>query len=98
MQSHRVIPPLQGLRKRSRAIIPLIAVLICSCNASDAAVGVDETSDQTRGGSATFNAGGEVVGSDAGGFQHCWIWSPSDGKYDLSANLHGGSYEGLPVA
>jgi len=40
-----------------------------------------------------FNARGEVVGSDAGGFQHGWIWSPTGGKYDLSANIRGG-YEG----
>jgi len=40
-----------------------------------------------------FNARGDVVGSDAGGFQHGWIWSPSSGKYDLSANIDGG-YEG----
>ena len=40
-----------------------------------------------------FNTRGDVVGSDAGGFQHGWIWSPSSGKYDLSANIDGG-YEG----
>ena len=45
-----------------------------------------------------FNARGDVVGSDAGGFQHGWIWSESDGKYDLSANIQGGSYEGSASA
>lgn len=41
-----------------------------------------------------FNARGDIVGSDAGGFQHGWIWSDTDGKYDLSANIQGGSNEG----
>jgi probable HAF family extracellular repeat protein len=41
-----------------------------------------------------FNARGDVVGSDAGGIQHGWIWSKSNGKYDLSANTTGGSNEG----
>lgn len=41
-----------------------------------------------------FNARGDVVGSDAGGIQHGWIWSKNDGKYDLSANTTGGSNEG----
>jgi hypothetical protein len=41
-----------------------------------------------------FNARGDVVGSDAGGLQHGWIWSHADGKYDLSANIQGGSDEG----
>lgn len=43
---------------------------------------------------ADFNARGDVVGLDAIGFQHGWIWSETDGKYDLSANLVGGSNEG----
>jgi probable HAF family extracellular repeat protein len=42
-----------------------------------------------------FNSQGHVVGSDAGGaIQHGWIWSESDGKHDLSANVQGGSNEG----
>ena len=42
-----------------------------------------------------FNSRGEVVGSDGGGaFQHGWIWSESQGKHDLSANIQGGSNEG----
>jgi probable HAF family extracellular repeat protein len=41
-----------------------------------------------------FNARGDVVGSDAFGTQHGWIWSETDGKYDLSANILGGSNEG----
>jgi len=43
-----------------------------------------------------FNAQGNVVGSDAGGtgLQQGWIWSESDGKYNLSANAQGGSNEG----
>ena len=45
-----------------------------------------------------FNARGDVVGSDAGDFQHGWIWSVSNGKYDLTANVQGGSYEGLANA
>jgi len=45
-----------------------------------------------------FNARGDVVGSDAGGFQHGWIWSEADGKYDLSANIQGGSNEGSASA
>jgi len=45
-----------------------------------------------------FNARGDVVGSDAGGFQHGWIWSEAGGKYDLSANIQGGSNEGSASA
>ena len=42
-----------------------------------------------------FNTKGDVVGWDAGGpGQHGWSWSSSAGKYDLSANLQGGSNEG----
>jgi probable HAF family extracellular repeat protein len=42
-----------------------------------------------------FNARGDVVGWDAGGpGQHGWSWSSSAGKYDLSANVQGGSNEG----
>jgi len=42
-----------------------------------------------------FNSHGDVVGWDAGGGgQHGWAWSASDGKYDLSANVDGGSNEG----
>lgn len=42
-----------------------------------------------------FNAAGDVVGWDAGpGGQHGWTWSSSDGKFDLSANVDGGSNEG----
>ncbi len=42
-----------------------------------------------------FNTKGDVVGWDAGGpGQHGWSWSSTAGKYDLSANLQGGSNEG----
>jgi len=43
-----------------------------------------------------FNARGDVVGSDAGGIglQEGWVWSEAGGKYDLSANIQGGSNEG----
>lgn len=43
---------------------------------------------------ADFNSRGDVVGSDAGALQHAWIWSQTDGKHDLSANVEGGSNEG----
>ncbi|HJQ12693.1 MAG TPA: hypothetical protein VJ840_16815 [Gemmatimonadaceae bacterium] len=46
-----------------------------------------------------INRRGDVVGWDApGGFQHGWVWSATDGKYDLSANLQGGSSEGTASA
>jgi uncharacterized membrane protein len=45
-----------------------------------------------------FNVRGDVVGSDAGGFQHGWIWSEAGGKYDLSGNIDGGSNEGSASA
>jgi hypothetical protein len=45
-----------------------------------------------------FNARGDVVGSDASDFLHGWVWSPSKGKYDLTANVPGGSYEGIANA
>ena len=44
---------------------------------------------------SAFNSRGEVVGSDVGGgFQHGWIWSATDGTYDLSANLATAAGEG----
>ena len=47
-----------------------------------------------------FNDRGDVVGWDAGGvgFQHAWIWSEADGKYDLTSNSPGGSTEGSASA
>jgi len=45
-----------------------------------------------------FNARGDVVGWDAGAGQHAWAWSTSDGTYDLSANVDGGSNEGWASA
>ncbi|HEY0527502.1 MAG TPA: hypothetical protein VGD02_01635 [Gemmatimonadaceae bacterium] len=45
-----------------------------------------------------FNARGQVVGSDANGFQHGWIWSSGEGKYDLTASIDGGSTEGVASA
>jgi probable HAF family extracellular repeat protein len=47
-----------------------------------------------------FNGRGDVVGSDAGGseLQHGWIWGGTAGKYDLSANIQGGSNEGSASA
>lgn len=49
---------------------------------------------------SSFNARGDVVGSDAGGVavQHGWIWSDAGGKYNLSANVPGGSDEGFAGA
>ena len=42
-----------------------------------------------------FNSRGDVVGSDAGvGLQHGWVWLTNGTKYDLSANVSGGSTEG----
>jgi len=43
-----------------------------------------------------FNTQGNVVGFDAEGIglQQGWVWSESDGKYNLSANVQGGSNEG----
>jgi probable HAF family extracellular repeat protein len=46
---------------------------------------------------SAFNARGDVVGSDAGGFQHGWFWSATSGKHDLSANIEG-STEGAATA
>ena len=41
-----------------------------------------------------FNARGDVVGIDGPGFEHGWVWSETGGKYDLSANVPGGSFDG----
>jgi len=41
-----------------------------------------------------FNARGEVIGSDVFATQHAWIWSEAQGKYDITANVPGGSREG----
>jgi probable HAF family extracellular repeat protein len=47
-----------------------------------------------------FNVSGDVVGWDAGGvgFEHAWIWSETDGKYDLTANAPTNSTEGSASA
>ncbi|HEY4733212.1 MAG TPA: hypothetical protein VIH53_01555 [Gemmatimonadaceae bacterium] len=48
-----------------------------------------------RGLPVAFNSQGDVVGWDVGGGgQHGWAWSANTGKYDLSANVDGGSNEG----
>ena len=41
-----------------------------------------------------FNEAGQVIGWDALVLQHAWIWSESQGKYDITANVPGGSFEG----
>jgi uncharacterized membrane protein len=41
-----------------------------------------------------FNARGDVVGWDVFAAQHAWIWSEAQGKYDITANIPGGSFEG----
>jgi probable HAF family extracellular repeat protein len=41
-----------------------------------------------------FNTRGDVVGSDVIAAQHAWIWSDAQGKYDITANVPGGSFEG----
>lgn len=50
--------------------------------------------------STGFNSDGVVVGWDAGGIgiQQGWIWSETGGKYNLSANVPGGSNEGAASA
>ncbi len=45
-----------------------------------------------------FNERGDVVGSDVFAAQHAWIWSEAQGKYDITANVPGGSFEGAPSA
>jgi probable HAF family extracellular repeat protein len=52
----------------------------------------------TFGRPTSFNALGQVVGWDVANLQHAWIWSPTGGKYDLTANVPGGSAEGAATA
>ena len=46
------------------------------------------------GQASDFNARGDVVGWDVFAAQHAWIWSEAQGKYDITANVPGGSFEG----
>ena len=41
-----------------------------------------------------FNAQHVVTGSETFATQHAWIWSEAQGKYDITANVPGGSHEG----
>jgi probable HAF family extracellular repeat protein len=54
--------------------------------------------NSTRASPTDFNTRGDVVGSDAVVYEHGWIWSEISGKYDLTANAPGGSYEGFATA
>jgi probable HAF family extracellular repeat protein len=72
--------------------------VVWSSSGSIRALPIPLISDLTIASPTGFNARGNVVGSDAGGMQHGWIWSPTDGKYDLSANVQGGSNEGSASA
>lgn len=47
-----------------------------------------------RGVVTDFNARGDVVGSETFASQHGWIWSEAQGKFDITANVPGGSREG----
>lgn len=42
-----------------------------------------------------FNERDEVVGWDLVGFQHGWVWSEAQGKYDLTANIPATGFEGV---
>jgi probable HAF family extracellular repeat protein len=72
--------------------------VVWSASGSISALPIPLIPDFTIALPAAFNARGDVVGSDAGGFQHGWIWSETGGKYDLSANVQGGSNEGSASA
>lgn len=52
----------------------------------------------TFGRPTAFNTLGQVVGWDVTTQQHAWVWSPTAGKYDLTANVPGGSPEGAATA
>jgi probable HAF family extracellular repeat protein len=72
--------------------------VVWSASGSISALPIPLTRNNTIALPTGFNARGDVVGSDAGGFQHGWIWSETGGKYDLSANIQGGSNEGSASA
>jgi probable HAF family extracellular repeat protein len=72
--------------------------VVWSASGSISALPIPLIPGLTRALPTAFNARGDVVGSDAGGFQHGWIWSEAGGKYDLSAHIQGGSSEGSASA
>ncbi len=45
-----------------------------------------------------FNERGDVVGWDLVVLQHAWLWSSAQGKYDITANVPGGGFEGAASA
>lgn len=50
------------------------------------------------GAPSDVNEQGEVVGWDLLALQHAWAWSEPRGKYDITANVPGGSQEGVASA
>jgi probable HAF family extracellular repeat protein len=50
------------------------------------------------GTASDFNERGDVVGWDVFAAQNAWIWSEAQGKYDITANVPGGGFEGAPTA
>ena len=72
-----------------------ITPVVWSASGSIAALPIPLLANADFGVPADFNASGEVVGWDVIGRQHAWFWSPSQGKYDITANVPGGSSEGI---
>ena len=69
--------------------------VVWSASGAIEALAIPLIRDFTLASPTGFNTKGDVVGWDAGGpGQHGWSWSSGAGKYDLSANLQGGSNEG----
>jgi probable HAF family extracellular repeat protein len=69
--------------------------VVWSASGAIEALAIPLIRDFTLASPTAFNTKGDVVGWDAGGpGQHGWSWSSSAGKYDLSANVQGGSNEG----
>jgi probable HAF family extracellular repeat protein len=85
-----------GLSGRSGDWTPVV----WSASGSISALPIPLLPDAQLSNPTGFNMRGQVIGSDAIVFQHAWVWSAADGKYDLTANAPppGQSTEGIANA
>jgi probable HAF family extracellular repeat protein len=72
--------------------------VVWSSSGASRALPIPLLPNATFGRPTAFNTLGQVVGWDVTNMQHAWVWSASTGKYDLTANVPGGSPEGAATA
>lgn len=72
--------------------------VVWSSSGATRALAIPLLPDATFGRPTAFNTRGQVVGWDVTNMQHAWVWSATTGKYDLTANVPGGSPEGAATA